>query len=362
MSLETKNVDDKVYYVWIDILRGVAIMSVVLCHATEAVYLFKLEFISQLSQQSKVYAFFCEFLGRIGVPLFCFISGYLLLNRVYDEKQTIHFWKNNLFRLLIVVEFWIILYSFFLCFFNRESFSIFNVIKRMLFLQEIGLSHTWYLRMILGMYLFVPFVAGILQRFTINVVKIPLMIVFFYLFVIPVINVIGQGLGAEWIGSILDLSWSGQEYGTLFIIGGLMKKRPLAHIRMKWLLFIQFLSGVFIVFLSLWGWDAGCEYILWYNCAPLILCALIIFELVSRIKKPLLANVWRSLAQCSFGIYLVHNIVKEYVLLVVGKLNMILPVKVMIVFLATFLFSWGIVWILSKRFKFARILFYISKK
>lgn len=68
---------------WINVARSVAILLVVLCHATENSYGLNLDFMSQINTTSKILSLSLFTLGRLGVPIFLFISGYLLLNRRY---------------------------------------------------------------------------------------------------------------------------------------------------------------------------------------------------------------------------------------------------------------------------------------
>ncbi len=354
---EEKN-SGKRYIMWIDVVRGIAIMAVVLCHSTEAIYLFNNDFVSLLSNESKVFLFMAETIGRLGVPLFMMITGYLLLDRNYEEKYIWYFWKHNLLRLFIVIEFWIILYNIFLIYFHQSKIELPDILKDMLFLGNVDMSHTWYLSTILGLYLFVPLVAIVLNNFNKKVLLIPMTIAIVYLFVVPIVNVIFQNE----IWNNLELSWSGGIYGTLLIIGYFMKQRVLSNVKRIYLLMIGIIAYISTVVLQYGLWQRSIEYFLWYNCIFLIVTAICIFELCARLEKINLFNIWKNLAKCSFGIYLVHNIIKEYVVMWVEKLGVILPIQVFLVFITTFLISWGIVQIFSKTFKFARILFYMSEK
>ena len=80
---------------WIDLARAVAILLVVLCHATESVYQLNLENMTSLSFQSRVFGFACFTAGRLGVPLFLMITGSLLLSRDYDNDRIKSFWIKN---------------------------------------------------------------------------------------------------------------------------------------------------------------------------------------------------------------------------------------------------------------------------
>ncbi len=81
---------------WIDLLRIVSISLVVLCHATEE-GIYNLSLSSVLSMQSacRIFPFTCFTLGRLGVPLFLLISGYLFLDREYNVLTTKRFWKKT---------------------------------------------------------------------------------------------------------------------------------------------------------------------------------------------------------------------------------------------------------------------------
>lgn len=202
---------------WLDVARGSAIICVVLCHATENIYQLNLEFISQISAQSKIFALLAFTCGRLGVPLFLLISGYLLLDRHYGNEGSCLFWKKNLLGLLTTTEIWIVIYNVFLCWFNNEKFDIASLIKEMLFLKYVNVGHIWYVSMIIGMYIFLPLIADALQEINVKRLKIPLIISCIYLFFIPTNNV-------------LDLSYSGGIYGIYLLSGYLIKKNTLKQI------------------------------------------------------------------------------------------------------------------------------------
>ena len=82
MDQQTSGGNDRI--VWIDLLRCIAILCVVLCHATEAVYDFDLESMTPI-RPTVVLAFTLFTIGRTGVPIFLMVTGYLLLDRSYDE-------------------------------------------------------------------------------------------------------------------------------------------------------------------------------------------------------------------------------------------------------------------------------------
>lgn len=53
-------------------------------------------------------------IGRLGVPLFLFLSGFLLLQKqINDEKDIFTFYKKNLISLVIANSIWVIIYNIF---------------------------------------------------------------------------------------------------------------------------------------------------------------------------------------------------------------------------------------------------------
>lgn len=95
------------WFSWIDAVRCLAILCVILCHATEFIYIpnsLSARGLADFSLTSVVFAFFMHDVGRLGVPMFLFITGYLLLTRDYDEAACYKFWKGNWLRLVLATE------------------------------------------------------------------------------------------------------------------------------------------------------------------------------------------------------------------------------------------------------------------
>ena len=85
MSPESVNRERRIK--WVDLARSVAITCVVLCHAIEHTYQLTPQALTTMSDSSKLIALTGFSIGRLGVPLFLFITGYLLLDRQYDSKK-----------------------------------------------------------------------------------------------------------------------------------------------------------------------------------------------------------------------------------------------------------------------------------
>lgn len=168
---------------WIDLARALVILLVVLCHATESVYTLSVDYISSISMQSKIFAFTSFTLGKLGVPLFLMISGYLLLDRDYSSDTVKKLWKNNWLHLLICTWIWFAIYELFCHYYLKVNNDIWSIIEDLLFLRPINIStaHTWYMPMILGMYILIPFVAILLKSIDKNLLKFPIYISIYFM-------------------------------------------------------------------------------------------------------------------------------------------------------------------------------------
>ena len=149
----------------LDLIRTVAILLVILCHSVEAVYRMGLNEWNSLSYYSQFFRLVAFTISRLGVPMFLFLSGSLLLNRNFDDEKNIRkFYLNNFLKLFICVEIWNILYTIFLLIFPVRSWSITQGIESIFFLRQVNLPNMWYMPMILSLYIFVPIIGVVVKK------------------------------------------------------------------------------------------------------------------------------------------------------------------------------------------------------
>ncbi len=303
----------------LDLVRAAAAFCVVVNHAAQMIYPLNLEGLYALPLRSKGFALAAFTFGRIGVPLFLLLTGYLLLPRQYDEERMRHFYRHNFFPLLGVWEIWIFVYQLFLCLVNRSAFDGVQYIKRALFLAHAGLPHTWYMPMILGMYLFLPFVSIALHRIPEKMLTLFLPVCFFYVFMMPAANLIQSAFHIPdyiRLTNQLDLSFSGSTYGFYLVLGYcLAKKRELIK-RLRGnstavlavaVLALSLYLGTVYAELKLYA--MGFEFNVWYSFVTMPLLGVCVFILLSWIHLPAkLSCIAEHLASCAFGIFLVHEL------------------------------------------------------
>ena len=205
--------------IWIDYARAFAILTVILCHSTEAIYSLQLGDLQATSIFSRLSALTCFTIGRLGVPIFLFMSGYLMLDRFYDEAACRKFWRSKWLALLLATETWVVIYNIFLCIINHVGFDPMRLLRNMLFIENVGMGHMWYMPMIIGLYLFLPFIANGLKRIdNPRLLLFPLTIACAIFFVTPVASILSQCAGEAAFKSEIAEGFSGGAYGCYMLL------------------------------------------------------------------------------------------------------------------------------------------------
>ena len=337
----------------LDLIRTVAIILVVFNHAFEQVYDMTAEVMGAASQSVRILAFTGFTLGRLGVPLFMMLSGYLLLTRTYDSKGILKFYKKNLLPLVITWEIWVLLYNLFLWLYNGIAFSFITYLKQAFFILKINLPHTWYAPTIIGIYLFIPLVAKVLQTLDKKLIFILAAIVFVYFFIVPSINLLKEAQ------TQLNLYYSGGIYGLYLTAGYYLKTHPVkASKASRWVLLILGICVLFaaIVFIQLYLCQKGQFYKVWYDFVLFPPFGLLVFILFLQKKKKVLPAVFYRIAIAAFGIFLIHEL---FMLPLIDLLGTSLPkiIEVLIAGIGSFLLSYVVIELISLIPKAGKILF-----
>lgn len=347
---------------WVDYARSIAIFLVVLTHALEAAY--DPGSVSIMSHSAASQAFFFNIfnLTRHGVPFFLMITGFLVLSKPVSSLtgRCVDFWKDNLLPLFLTMEIWIMLYFLFRCLFYGENPGIGHLLKTMLLVSGTGFSHDWYIYMILGIYLFLPFAAFAVQNVDLKLLGIPLALSILVAFGVPTVNVLLSLGGYPKINALTDMSFSGGCYGAYMIFGYLIRRGTFRKVRKVRLLGISVLSFLAGTWLQWFSWRNSTPYLIWYDCATLLPASVCVFELFSRlrVRESAATKMAACLSACSFGVFLVHNPVL-HILLRYMPLSFSLPVNSLIYCGACFLLSWIFVLLVSRIPQIGKHLFYI---
>ena len=294
----------------LDIIRTIAIILVLLNHSVES--LFKLEeydYAVAYNSMNNSGITLTFTLGRLGVPLFLMLTGYLLLNRDFDKPGAIKkFWLKNTLSLIITWEIWLFLYNLFLCFYNNTPFDVTGWIRQMCFVELPEITHSWYLPMIIGIYIFIPFIAKGIHNVPKYALYIMLAVCYAALFIVPSINVFYSTFDIEPLTLRATPVFWATYNGTFLLLGHLLNIRTKAIRCLPLIDIAVCVTGIWVsVWLQVMLHAGGSQYNIWYSFFTLPPVAYCLFDLLVRIKPQRGVAFIKRISICSFGIYLIHR-------------------------------------------------------
>ena len=158
------NVKTKKRIIYLDYLRAIAILGVLLNHISA-------NWVGAETLNSFI-ALFYNSLGKVAVPIFLMLTGILLLNNKLPIKDFI---KRRYPRVIIPFLFWIGLFIVYRLFVLEPSVLSENPIKSAIVWF---LTNRWYVCMVLGVYLIIPIFASFIKGTKLEGVKYFLIIWF----------------------------------------------------------------------------------------------------------------------------------------------------------------------------------------
>lgn len=335
---------------YIDMARVLAILSVVLCHSVESVY-FTIEW-STLSLSSQVFKIVAYTIGRVGVPIFLFISGALLLRKNIENGEEIKkFYKKNLIPLLITTEIWNVIYYCFLCVYKGNVFNFKIFIETLLFMKSSEAPNMWYMPVILGIYVAIPFISIIVKKFNLKSMLVPIILVFICSVLLPTISIIAQD---KTLGStVLNISFLGGVYGLYVILGYYISSSDFIKKIPKYVIcLITIVMLIITVLIQIYLWNMKIKYNIWYNFLPLFILSTIVFIFFKknenlRINEKIYKIIY-TISNQSLAIFFVHIIMRYLLKGFINSINIINPLKVILTFIILLLTSLIVVNILKK--------------
>ena len=365
--------NDEVYFErqdridWIDAARCFAIFCVVVNHAIESIYKFEVEDFIALSTVSQFFALASFTFGRLGVPLFLMISGYLLLDRDWNQESCFKFWKNNWLRLFVCTEIWWVIYDVFITVYYKTPLDIVRLIQRLLFLTDVNMLHAWYMPMILGMYILIPMAGTALQKFETKHLFFPIIVFSGYSFAYPVLALISSAIGYP-LKLRFSFGFSGGAFGLYLFYGYLTKKNFFYKIS-KNLVAIAFMGAFCLtVIFQFCGYKFEYAYKAWYDNGFLAICTVALMVLFSKVLPSPTSialnnkskRLVRILARDSFGIYLIHMPILIAINPFISSIIKFYPIQFACLALADFILSWALVEFCCKIPVIGKILFYLK--
>ena len=320
----------------LDLIRVFAIICVLIVHILDVSHTgYSIEDYHDLSSFSKIFFFLFYTIGRLGVPLFFFLTGYLLLHRDYNSENTEKFYRHNFLTLLVTWEIWIPIYNWMAWWYYDIPFHNLTLIKNMFFIEPVYVLTTWYMPVILGIYLFIPYVSRVNYRELLPI----LLVAYVYFFIIPTVYHLKSN--PSQISVVLDLKFSGGLYGFYVILGYLIRiyGQYLEKLSNPTVIITILISIALITLAQIWVTEKSL-YCVWYDFFLQPIVTVLIFNYLKSFKFDRFSGLILNVSNCSFGMYLIH-IIFIFILFKYGLLNFIAveEIKMTIGFLITFILS-----------------------
>lgn len=295
---------------WMDRARAVAVGMVLLCHAMEFACVFRNEPYwdpRPLSEWAVKLTLLT--LGRLGVPVFLMLTGALILGKDFStDDKIVRFYRTHLLRLAVCIGCWVVLYTFFLGWINQTGFEWRRLVTALFTTSQVQLGHMWYAPMILGMYLFLPFVARAVQNASLKSLWLPMTVTFVMTLGLVSVHFVQRALGMATRDSLLDLSFSGGCYGLYIVTGYLLVEKQCLRRLPGWAVGLGCLAlFVLTVLFQVWIYSRGGSDRVWYDFAGVFLCSVLMLEGFRRGPQRRWGQpVWEWISRRSFAIYFLH--------------------------------------------------------
>ena len=350
----------KEHYDWIDLARTIAILSVVLCHVTEAsCRQFNLDLLAGIAPSARLFLCVCFTVGRTaGVPVFLMLTGYILLDRKYSSSDYAVFLKNRCLHLFVCTWIWYAIYEAFVIFVRHIPLTPVQIAEDFLFVHPIHLGHAWYMPMILGIYLLLPLVANALHSIDTRLLIIPVIIYIFYSFGFSFLSSAVHLLLGQELELGFSPGFSGGVYGIYVFMGYAVRKGAFRRLKTPLLVLLFILSVASAGIMQYMIFSYGKVYKLRYDFPTVLIGSVVLAELLSRLPKVRFADIFRFLAYHAFGVYLIHLMIVRVIENRIVFQNIPMFLKVGLLWTATIGLSYPAVWLIGRIPKVGKYILY----
>ena len=293
--------------VTLDIVRVLATILVVEIHVFEIGY-----GTAPGSEIGSILLAVSHVVGRLGVPMFFILSGYLVMAKDYSNSESVgKFYREKVPALLATSTFWAVLYA--ALYSASEHADIWTTISWVLMLDAMPAGNWWFVPVIISLYLAIPLVSRALDGLDTKVLAVPVVVVFLWSFCIPAYNSIAAYFGLKTFSPQIVANYLLGAYGAYLVIGYVFRREGLLAIVPSVRGTTEICAAVvlLLVVFGVWTFELGYRY--WYS-SPLILIAgtalfILVYSIASRIRlSGKAAKVIAWLSKISFAVYFVHYI------------------------------------------------------
>ena len=223
-------------------------------------------------------------------------------------------------------------------------------------------GHMWYMPMIIGMYIFLPYVSIIVKKFKFKEMLVPLIITFIVSFALPNLKqaLIILGFSSEYITSIINMSFSGYQFGFYIIIGYyIYNYKLLKNIKAKTLWMIFTLSLIITTLFQVLCFSVYSDYRVSYDFAGIFVSSLCLFEIMCRITDEHKKQIFEYISKISLSIFFVHRPL-FFILNKIIVFPCSIVLNIIIYYIIVLLFSILIIKVLSKNKFLKKYLLFVN--
>lgn len=354
--------------VWADLLRFVAIMMVICIHCSDPFN------VSPEARSNPEYNLWGSIYGaflRPCVPLFVMLTGMLLLPIQQDMGQ---FYKKRMMRVIVPFLIWSLLYNLFPLLTGIMGWNSSILTKMFAYAGEnpsqswesslhniymipfnfnVYTIPLWYIYMLIGLYLFMPFFSAWLKQATDKQMKVFLFIWGITLF-LPYCN--------EYISNYILGTCAWNNFGTLYYFAGfngylllgyyLNANNKLTIGKTIILSVILFVIGYVITYIGFRDMtskpnisEEQMELFFLYCTPNVLLMTVAVFILVQKIqiRSPFITSMLSNMTKCGLGIYMIHYFIVGIGYVIIEKINLPIAFQIPTTGILVFILSWGIV-------------------
>lgn len=303
----------------LDVIRAFAIVTVVCEHVSPELL-------------SGTAGLIVNVIGTMGVPLFVMLTGYLMLDRMYDANYLRRFVRHNLLPLIGALEIWNLVWFGLSHVVGGAPITFERFLKIALFMGPTD-SGMWFLPMIIGLYLGLPIVSHMVQWLNEYNAReytgILLGGIIFFGTLVPTLGELLSFVSPQHVVSsqlnlnIFGASVWGDSVWILFLIAGYAVKKKVFQMVPTWCLTV--IAGVSIFLLALFHYFAQVRGLAWdtyYANIFLVIASVAFFVVGQRVfvfddTSSAFGLITTSISKYSFAIYMIHFWVLEaYVMMI----------------------------------------------
>lgn len=374
MKQPTTTLRENEHIVWLDVVRFIAMFTVVCCHCTDPFNFYPgtAPNIDDIKFWGAAYGAFL----RPCVPLFVMITGALLLPVRGDASV---FYKKRIPRVFFPFLIWSVIFNLFpwitglmglppsviLDFFPysgeevmKQSLSVsMGYIMQIPFNFSLLAVHMWYIYLLIGLYLYMPIFSAWVEKAS-GRAKQWFLAAWGVTLLIPYYN--------EFAAEYLWGSCSWNDFGMMYAFAGFNGYLLLGHYlkNLDWTLgktlaigLPMFVVGYAVTFVGFRHITALPEYtdkmlelFFTYCSLNVVMMTIPVFMLAKKVtvRSETVRKMLANLTLCGFGIYMVHYFFTGPSVILMRELGIPLWLQIPGASVVAFAASWGIVWLIYR--------------